>query len=451
MSRLYAFKNALREALAGSLNIAGRNGVQSRLLTAFLLQLLFISIVTIVSVYAASFIAERLLVNKALRGEADYYWTRRMELDTVALPDTLNLTAYLSSDSSRQVPEDLSALSPGQHSIEKNDKHQIVHVSERNGETLYLLFEDGAVSNLAFYFGIMPLLLVLLTMYALAYITYLMSKRAVSPITRLASVIEHFDFNSRDATELNLTGVEGSENSETQILIEALDHFVERSRASIDRERNFTRYASHELRTPLAVIQGSVSSLELLKLDGPSGRAVSRIKRTCKHMGDLINTLLLLAREQKHSAADSHTQVNDLLEQLLKQQQELHPSDKLVSQIKHDSRLTVNAPESVLAIVLGNIIGNAFSYTENGTITVTVTGRTVTVEDSGIGMSQDQQRRAFEPFYRASDQQSDHQGLGLAIVHQTCNNYGWDVRLDSVPGRGSSFTIDFAGKLQNAA
>jgi len=103
MSRLYAFKNALGEALAGSLNIAGRNGVQSRLLTAFLLQLLFISIVTIVSVYAASFIAERLLVNKALRGEADYYWTRRMELDTVALPDTLNLTAYLSSDSSRHV------------------------------------------------------------------------------------------------------------------------------------------------------------------------------------------------------------------------------------------------------------------------------------------------------------------------------------------------------------
>ena len=188
-------------------------------------------------------------------------------------------------------------------------------------------------------------------MYALAYVTYLMSKRAVSPISRLANVIEHFDFNNRDATELNLTGVEGSENSETQILIEALDHFVERSRDSIDRERNFTRYASHELRTPLAVIQGSVSSLELLELDGPSGRAVSRIKRTCKNMGDLINTLLLLAREQKSTDNNNITQINQLLDRILKEQQQLHPSTGLTSRINHQASLNVNAPESVLSLI----------------------------------------------------------------------------------------------------
>ncbi len=451
MFKFPAFNSAIRDALTSPLNFAGRNRVQSRLLTVFILQLLFISIVTIISVYAASFIAERLLVNKALRGEADYYWTRRMEVDGIALPDTLNLTAYLSSDQNRQVPANLVDLAPGQHRLKKNDQHQIVHVSERQGERLYLLFEDGAVSNLAFYFGILPLLLVLLTMYALAYVAYLMSKRAVSPISRLANVIENFDFNNRDATELNLTGVEGSESSETQILIEALDHFVERSRASIDRERNFTRYASHELRTPLAVIQGSVSSLELLQLDGPSGRAVSRIKRTCKHMGDLINTLLLLAREQKNTDSNSATQINDLLDQLLKQQQELHPSNTVLSRIDHQNRLEINAPESVLAIVLGNIIGNAFNYTEEGTITVTVHKQSVTVEDSGIGMNPDQQRRAFEPFYRANSNQSEHQGLGLAIVQQTCTNYGWQVQLSSAPGNGSRFTISFKDKARDAA
>jgi signal transduction histidine kinase len=448
--------HAIRRALSGSWYRSrtpdGRNRVQSRLLSVFILQLLFISIVTIVSVYAASFIAERLLVNRALRGEADYYWTRRMELDSVALPDTLNLTAYLSSDNNKPVPTGLVNLSPGQHRLQKNNQHQIVHVSEQNGETLYLLFEDGAVSNLAFYFGILPLLLVLLTMYALAYVTYLLSKRAVSPISRLANVIENFDFNSRDATELNLTGVEGSESSETQILVEALNHFVERSRASIERERNFTRYASHELRTPLAVIQGSVSSLELLHLDGPSGRAVARIKRTSKHMGDLINTLLLLAREQKNTDTDHATQINELIDQLVRQQRELHSNEALDTRVAHNNSLTVNAPESVLAIVLGNIIANAFSYTHKGTITVTVSGQSVVVEDSGIGMNTDQQRRAFEPFYRASAGQSEHQGLGLAIVSQTCSNYGWEIEVSSKPGKGSSFTIHFDGnKTQRAA
>lgn len=450
MFKLPTFGSTPLDPIKGSRINASRNRVQSRLLTVFILQLLFISIVTIISVYAASFIAERLLVNKALRGEAEYYWTRRQELGSVALPDTLNLTAYLSSDSDRQLPDDLADLAPGQHRVQKNDQQQIVHVSQRQGETLYLLFEDGAVSNLAFYFGILPLLLVLLTMYALAYMTYLLSKRAVSPITRLASVIERFDFNRRDATELNLTGVEGSESSETQILVEALDHFVERSRASIDRERNFTRYASHELRTPLAVIQGSVSSLELLNLDGPSGRAVSRIKRTCKHMGALINTLLLLAREQKDTDTSSSTNLNDLLDQLLKQQLELHPASALTTTIHHENTVIVNAPESVLAIVLGNIIGNAFSYTEKGSIKITIAGQSVRVEDSGIGMDPGQLRRAFEPFYRASAKQSDHQGLGLAIVRQTCINYDWDVQVTSAPGRGTTFCIDFAGKVSNA-
>ena len=160
------------------------------------------------------------------------------------------------------------------------------------------------MGNLAFYFGVVPLILVLLTMYGFAFFAYVLSKQAVSPITRLASVIENFDLNKRDANELNLASLDQSSNSETEILANALDHFVQRSSASIERERNFTRYASHELRTPLAVIQGSASSLELLELDGAPARAVQRIKRTSRQMGDLLNTLLILAREEKSSDSD---------------------------------------------------------------------------------------------------------------------------------------------------
>ncbi len=424
------------------------NRVQSRLLRVFLLQLILISVVTIIGVITASLIVERLLVNKALQGEADYYWNKHAESEEFPLPETLNLTSFLSSDTTRPVPVLFQNLPLGQHRVDQNQQRQIVHVSERDGDRLYLLFAGGTVSKLAFYFGVLPLLLVLLTMYGFAFLTYQLSKQVVSPITRLASVIERFDFNKREANELNLASLDQSSNSETEILAAALNHFVQRSSASIERERNFTRFASHELRTPLAVIQGSASSLELLELEGAPARAVQRIKRTSRQMGDLLNTLLLLAREE--SEADTENcellSVNDLTDTLLAQLSKVYSNKGNRIRIQHHERLFAKAPESVLSIVLGNVLGNAFSYTQDGDIQVSIDSTKITITDTGTGMDQNSIDQAFEPFFRA-DNDSDshqHQGLGLAIVKQSCRNYGWDISLDSEKGVGTRVTITFA-------
>ena len=427
------------------------NRVQSRLLRVFLLQLVLISVATVIGVVTASLIVERLLIKKALIGEAEFYWDHRAGSADFRLPQTLNLAAYLSSDEQKPVPESYRKLDLGQHRVDNEGQRQIVHVSERNGERLYLLFDGGTVGNLAFYFGVLPLILVLLTMYGFAFFAYVLSKQAVSPITRLASVIENFDFNKRDANELNLASLEQSSNSETEILANALDHFVQRSSASIERERNFTRYASHELRTPLAVIQGSVSSLELLELDGAPARAVQRIKRTSSQMGDLLNTLLLLARGEKDSDSNSAAplNVNDLADTLLAQVSAVHSDKNNSSNISHRGQLTVKAPESVLSIVLGNLLGNAFSYTSNGSIQVTVERNKIVVADTGVGMDTNTINKAFEPFFRADTendahrQQGQHQGLGLAIVKHSCRKYGWEIQLDSKQGSGTRVTIIF--------
>ena len=431
------------------------NRVQSRLLRVFLLQLVLISVVTVIGVITASLIVERLLVKKALQGEAEFYWDHRAENADFPLPQTLNLAAYLSSDKQQAIPDSYRKLGLGQHRVDNEGQGQIVHVSERNGERLYLLFDGGTVGNLAFYFGVVPLILVLLTMYGFAFFAYVLSKQAVSPITRLASVIENFDLNKRDANELNLASLDQSSNSETEILANALDHFVQRSSASIERERNFTRYASHELRTPLAVIQGSASSLELLELDGAPARAVQRIKRTSRQMGDLLNTLLILAREEKSSDSDSATplNVNDLADTLLAQLSVVHSDKNNDSNISHRGQLRVQAPESVLSIVLGNLLGNAFSYTSNGSIQVTVDSNKILVADTGVGMDTNTIDQAFEPFFRADAEngtyqntgQSDgqHQGLGLAIVKHSCQNYGWEIELESEQGSGTRVTIRF--------
>lgn len=413
----------------------------------FLLQLVLISIVTVIGVVMASLIVERLLVKEALQGEAEFFWSKRADSADFPLPATLNLMAFLSTDTQRPVPEPYHKLDLGQHRVDNEGERQIVHVSERAGQRLYLLFAGGTVGNLAFYFGVLPLTLVLLTMYGFAFFAYVLSKQAVSPITRLASVIETFDFNKRDATELNLADLDRSKDTETGILARALDHFVQRSTASIERERNFTRFASHELRTPLAVIQGSVSSLELLDLDGAPARAVQRIKRTSRRMGELLNTLLFLAREERDIDAENSEplNVNELVATLLAQYRSIYSDKGNSVDIQHHGELLVRAPESVLSIVLGNLLGNAFSYTAYGAIKVFIEKDSIRISDTGVGMVQSSADNAFEPFYRANTDggSEEHQGLGLAIVRQSCTNYGWDIQLESELGKGTSVTIVF--------
>lgn len=399
--------------------------------------------VTVVGVLAAFFIVERILVDRALQGEADYYWGKRETQADFPLPDTLNLSAFSSSDESYSPPNQYTTLSPGQHRISHDGLSRIVHISENKGERLYLLFEEGTVRDLAFYFGVLPLLLVLLIMYGLAYMTYSVTKRAVSPLSQLASSIENFDFGRRNSSELDLDSLTQSSNSETRILTEAIQHFVNRSQASIERERNFTRYASHELRTPLAVIQGSVSSLELLELEGAPARAVSRIKRTCKSMGDLLGTLLLLAREEREPEENVKTDIHGLLETLVRQADAVRPDNGVSITLNKNSNLLVAAPESILSIVLGNVLNNAISYTKNGSITLDVNTHSVVVTDTGIGMSDTVRARIFEPFYRAEESDSEHQGMGLAIVKQTCDRYRWHLNVGSELNSGTTVTLSF--------
>lgn len=447
--------------------------VQSRLLRVLVLQLALISLITVAGILAASLVAERILVNKALVGEASYFWNQRAEDPGFALPNTLNLQSWFAAGGSKpQIPGALADLPAGQHRVIVDGGDRIVYVSERDGDKLYLLFQDETVSNLAFYFGIVPLAFVLLVMYSLAFLAYWLSKRAVSPIAALADYIEQFDFNARDASELDLTTLPGPKDSETLVLAQALEHFVERSKTSIERERNFTRYASHELRTPIAVIQGSISSLELIEHNGAAGRAVARIKRTSGQMAQLIDSLLLLARDRNADDTIESVDVLQLVEDLADEMRTLNPRDEVDVIVEPQIRLTVNAPVAVLSIVLGNILRNAWKYTQSGEIRVRIENNTVSIKDTGVGLTKQQQQRIFEPFYRidqstipnalklnaptdeepliahrrpamTSPGQVEGLGLGLAIVRHFCNIYGWQLTVSSEIGEGSCFSVEF--------
>jgi signal transduction histidine kinase len=108
--------------------------------------------------------------------------------------------------------------------------------------------------------------------------------------------------------------------------------------------------------------------------------------------------------------------------------------------------IEVVAPSSVVAVALGNLIGNAFKYTPQGEVVITVgAGRgKVTVEDSGPGIKPEDAEKLFERGIRGdSAAGSKGAGLGLAIVRRLCELYDWRVSLGPRPQGGAVATLDF--------
>jgi len=108
-----------------------------------------------------------------------------------------------------------------------------------------------------------------------------------------------------------------------------------------------------------------------------------------------------------------------------------------------NARPRLHAPPRVMHVVVSNLLRNACSYTDEGRIEVIVDSDRLVVRDTGIGMTADAMRRAFEPFYRADESRQHSTGLGLSIVHRLCQRFGWKVELDSVLGQGTTATVRF--------
>jgi signal transduction histidine kinase len=110
---------------------------------------------------------------------------------------------------------------------------------------------------------------------------------------------------------------------------------------------------------------------------------------------------------------------------------------------------TVLADRDALSIIVANLVDNAIKYTpEGGTVSV-ATGRegmyaTVSVHDTGIGLSAEDRDRVFEEFYRVRSEQTHGitgTGLGLSLVKRLVEQHQGSISVDSEPGKGSTFTV----------
>lgn len=229
-------------------------------------------------------------------------------------------------------------------------------------------------------------------------------------------------------------------------LAQALDDYSSRLTEVVQRDREFNADVSHELRTPLAVIRGATELLLARPgLDDKVVQRLQRIQRAEQQCTDLIGSLLLLSRNERGQGSSNVARVT---EQLLDAHRAQLGGKPLELVLEGDRDLVIDAPESALSVALGNLIGNAVKYSQEGSVRVRVSGNRVDVIDSGPGLSAEDAAKLFQRGYRGTHAgHSQGGGIGLSIVSRLCDLYGWQVSVRPGVERGVIATLTFAPAL----
>jgi len=236
-------------------------------------------------------------------------------------------------------------------------------------------------------------------------------------------------------------------------------HMVERAARKLAEERRQIRFEflsvlAHELKSPLAAVEGNLRILQdrtlgerMVDYDPLLERSMVRLEGMSKLILDLLDLTQLESGQKKRAlepldAAAMAAQVLEAHQSLAGQKQ---------------VRLVLEAPEPVLLdadpgeleIIFNNLVSNAIKYNrDGGAVTVQVGARdgvvTFAVRDTGIGMTEEEMGRLFGEFSRIRNEKTRNilgSGLGLSILRRLAALYGGEVKVQSSPGEGSTFTV----------
>ena len=225
------------------------------------------------------------------------------------------------------------------------------------------------------------------------------------------------------------------------IIVEAFDGVLDRFDAFVAREQAFTEDASHELRTPLATV---ISSLDLIvedqDLSAKSQRRLARARAAATRMHELIEALLLFAREQGSEVFD--TPVSPVVREAIAMQGHIFSAQRAGAiAFEAETEVHVNAPASMVLSVVNNLLRNAIEHGNGSHIDVRLDATGLSIRDHGAGIAPAALSRLFDRRFKG--EHSRGQGLGLYLVKRISERFGWRVEVESSVGAGTEFMLRF--------
>ncbi|MCD8090462.1 MAG: HAMP domain-containing histidine kinase [Clostridiales bacterium] len=291
------------------------------------------------------------------------------------------------------------------------------------------------------------LFLTIIISVVIAIIVYITSGHILKPLTRLVDSI-------RKITDGNLQErVAGKGKNEISVLGDAINIMTEKLEYEDTSRSEFVSNVSHELKTPLSSIKVLSESI-LLQDTAPEEmykEFLQDINSEIDRMTNIINDLLSLVKLDNREAGLNLGETN-LRMMLIGIMKTLYPLVKVKDIeliLEADKDVIIDADETKLSLAISNLIDNAIKYTPSeGVVKVTLENdhqnAFISVADTGIGISEEEQPKIFNRFYRTDktrDRETGGTGLGLSITHSTVLLHNGNIKVISKEGSGATFIV----------
>ena len=277
---------------------------------------------------------------------------------------------------------------------------------------------------------------------------YFFSINLLRPLTRINT-----EMNEISLQNISRRIAVNNKKDELSQLIKTFNSLLERLEVSFNNQKRFISNASHELSTPLAAIS---SQLEVALLQNRSEKeykaVLASVLEDATHLNNLVRKLLELAKAGAGKGISLEPiRVDEIMLSAVEEVNKLH-SDYHVhcsfDEIPEEEALCyIYGNQELLFIAFKNIIENACKYSASHkawvSIAINLDKKTIRIKDEGIGMTQDELQKIFEPFFRSEKAKdiSDGLGLGLSMSSGIIRLHKGEINIESESGKGSIFTI----------
>lgn len=389
------------------------------------------------------------LMRDRIRTEVTQLWALIERNPKAPLPEGMGYKAYFVPSGAQpdQVPPELRVMSSGFHRLRAPgwlESDKVVYVGERAEGRIFVVTARSLIDRVVTGITVLSGVLSLFAVWVVIAFTNRRLRRLILPLVEFSHAVDRWDPERGEIAELKYTAHGDSKIREVEQLRTAVVDMAGRMNTYVERERNFTRDASHELRTPLTVVRMAHDMLTLETGLSPRGtRALARIDQVTREMEGLIESLLVLARHPDVEIEVDEFYALPIVEEAIARVRE--NANTTAVEIHLDARANplVEAPPRMLAVVLNELLENAISFTEQGSITVVLRENSLDVIDTGIGMSPEALSRVFDPFFRVDISRPHAKGLGLNVVRRLVDRIGWTLSLRSRLSEGTIATLGF--------
>jgi two-component system OmpR family sensor kinase len=267
-----------------------------------------------------------------------------------------------------------------------------------------------------------------------------LSRRITEPVQALSEAADRIAAGSYDVPQIRARG-------EIGLLADRFQEMAARLQEAEELERNFLMTVSHELRTPLTAIRGHVEALREGVAQDEEARKESLdvIAEEAGRLERLVGDVLDLAKldTRRFTLLREEVDMGHLLERAYNAFAEEARRRGIDYRRDISARPVIVADGDRVLQIISNLLSNAFRWTPDGGRVDLQLGAengvvSVAVEDTGPGITPDEQERIFRPFW---SRDGTGTGLGLAIARELAAAHGGRIQLESVPGEGARFEL----------